>query len=44
MKNLAAKLKDEANLKRLEDQGINVESLKKSLKEKENGTHTGISK
>lgn len=36
MKDLSKKLKDTANLKRLEDQGVNVESLKKSLKEKEN--------
>lgn len=37
MKNLKEKLRNESFVRRLEDSGVKVESLKRSLKEKENG-------
>jgi hypothetical protein len=36
MKNLTDKFKDETFLKRLKDSGVNIDSLKKSIKEKIN--------
>ena len=41
---LAQQLKSESMLKRLEDEGINVNSLKKNLNKKQDGTSEGISK
>ena len=37
MKNLANKLRTESDFKRLEYQGIKVDSLRKSIKDKQNG-------
>jgi len=38
------KFMNEAKLKKLEEQGINVESLKKSIKQKQDGKDQGVSK
>jgi len=43
-KDLDTKLKNEAYLRNLEDSGVKVDSLRESLKKKQNDTSEGISK